>query len=247
MANAAADLEECDDDGDGIFAFNFVETQTEVLGSQDPSNFTLSFHENLTDAEDNANPLVFLPKFYLQRNHFCKIENNVNRACLDTTSFNLTVFDTPPNDNGQKATILTDFDDDFRQSSNSLYNNLPLDTSQANNNTNALASPYYNANPFTFQILHVLRKAKTDCFDTTEFTVNVNPIPEALDANLFNDEDGVNDGLTSFNLAEANITLMEGKQNCKILLFFRCQNSLNVINASPFTNTTNPQIPAPRS
>ena len=267
MANAAADLEKCDDDGDGIFAFNFVETQTEVLGSQDPNNFTLSFHENLTDAEDNANPLsIPYQNSISSETIFVRIENNVNRACFDTTSFNLTVFDTPIansvatvqvcddlNDgddaNGQKATILTDFDATILGSQdNSLYNiTYHLTQAQANNNTNALASPYYNANPFTFQIFaRIENRLKTDCFDTTEFTVNVNPIPEALDANLIQcDEDGVNDGLTSFNLAEANDNLNGGVTNRTVKFypsFLDAQNSLNAINASPFTNTTNPQI-----
>ena len=81
MANAAADLEECDDDGDGIFTFNFVETQTEVLGSQDPNNFTLSFHENLTDAEDNANPLsIPYQNSISSETIFVRIENNINRT-----------------------------------------------------------------------------------------------------------------------------------------------------------------------
>jgi gliding motility-associated-like protein len=267
MANAAADLEECDDDGDGIFAFNFVETQTEVLGSQDPNNFTLSFHENLTDAEDNANPLsIPYQNSISSETIFVRIENNVNRTCFDTTSFNLTVFDTPIansvatvqvcddlNDgddaNGQKATILTDFDATILGSQdNSLYNiTYHLTQAEANNNTNALASPYYNANPFAFQIFaRIENRLKTDCFDTTEFTVNVNPIPEALDANLIQcDEDGVNDGLTSFNLAEANDNLNGGVTNRTVKFYSSlsdAQNSLNAINASPFANTTNPQI-----
>ena len=267
MANAAADLEECDDDGDGIFAFNFVETQTEVLGSQDPNNFTLSFHENLTDAEDNANPLsIPYQNSISSETIFVRIENNINRTCFDTTSFNLTVFDTPiansvatvqvcddlndGNDaNGQKATILTDFDATILGTQDiSLYNiTYHLTQAEANNNTNALASPYYNANPFTFQIFaRIENRLKTDCFDTTEFTVNVNPIPEAIDANLVQcDEDGVNDGLTSFNLSEANDNLNGGVTNRTVKFypsFLDAQNSLNAINASPFTNTTNPQI-----
>jgi gliding motility-associated-like protein len=267
MANAAADLEECDDDGDGIFAFNFVETQTEVLGSQDRNNFTLSFHENLTDAEDNANPLsIPYQNSISSETIFVRIENNINRTCFDTTSFNLTVFDTPiansvatvqvcddlndGNDaNGQKATILTDFDATILGTQDiSLYNiTYHLTQAEANNNTNALASPYYNANPFAFQIFaRIENRLKTDCFDTTEFTVNVNPIPEALDANLIQcDEDGVNDGLTSFNLAEANDNLNGGVTNRTVKFYSSlsdAQNSLNAINASPFANTTNPQI-----
>lgn len=118
---------------------------------------------------------------------------------------------------------------------------------EANSNINALASAYYNANPFTFQIFaRIENRLKTDCVDTTEFTVNVNPIPEALDANLIQcDEDGVNDGLTFFNLAEANDNLNGEVTNRTVKFypsFLDAQNSLNEINASPFTNTTNPQI-----
>ena len=266
-ANPAANLEECDDDGDGIVAFDFVETQTQVLGSQDPINFTLSFHASLSDAEDDSNPLSIPYQNTVSTEAiFVRIENNANRNCFDTTTFNLTVFDTPiansiatvevcddlndgDDTNGQKETILTDFDATILGSQdNSLFDiTYHLTQAEANSNINALASPYYNANPFTFQIFaRIENRLKTDCVDTTEFTVNVNPIPEALDANLIQcDEDGVNDGLTSFNLAEANDNLNGGVTNRTVKFypsFSDAQNSLNAINASPFTNTTNPQI-----
>ncbi len=103
-----------------------------------------------------------------------------------------------------------------------------------------------SSNPFNYQIfVRLQNNLKTDCFDTTEFTVNVYAIPQALNANLIQcDEDGTNDGLTTFNLSEANATLSGASPDRTIrfyLTFDNAENSTDEITAAGFTNTSNPQ------
>jgi len=58
VANTPADLELCDDDYDGFTQF-YLESQTAVvLGEQDPTQFTVSYHISLVDAETNSNTLI---------------------------------------------------------------------------------------------------------------------------------------------------------------------------------------------
>ena len=266
VANPVSDIDECDDDGDGVVTFNFTNEQTQVLGTQNPANFTVSYHSSLTDAQNNTTPLtVPYQNTNLSEEIFIRIENNNNTNCYDTTSFFLSVFDTPTantvttvdecddlNDgddtNGQKEIDLTAFDADVLNTQDATLFSVSYHLSQAeaDANTGGLSSPYYNTTAFTYQVFaRIENNLKTDCFDTTAFTVNINPIPIALNANLIQcDEDGVNDGLTVFNLDEANDALTNSVPNRSTKFYLSlndAQNSTGEITASPFTNTVNPQ------
>ncbi len=265
-ANLASDLEVCDDDEDGVVAFDFAETQTQILGGQDATNFNLTYHSSLNEAETNVNPLS-LPYQNTASSEtiFVRIENTANSSCFDTTAFQLTVFDSPvanavaefevcddlsdgDDANGQTEIMLTDFDSEVIGTQDPALFDVSYHESlaEAQTNTNPLSSPYYNSSPFNYQIfVRLQNNIKTDCFDTTEFTVNVYATPQALNANLIQcDEDGTNDGLTTFNLSEANAALSGANPDRTIkfyLTFDNAENSTDEITAADFTNTSNPQ------
>lgn len=267
IANSVIDLNECDEDGDGVVTFDFANEQIQVLGTQNPAQFSVSFFSTLTDAENKTAPLA-VP--YQNTNSteeiFVRIENNNNTNCYDTTSFNLSVFETPiansvatveecddlndgDDTNGQKEIDLTAFDSDVLNTQDATLFSVSYHLSQAeaDANTGALSSPYYNTTAFTYQVFaRIENNLKTDCYDTTEFTVDINPIPTALNTNLIQcDEDGINDGLTVFNLDEANDALTNSVPNRSTKFYLSlndAQNSTGEIVASPFTNTINPQI-----
>jgi len=266
-ANDAEDIFECDDNDNGVLFFDFADTQTQVLNNQNAADFSITFHSSLADAENNANAMN-LP--YQNTNTteeiFIRIENNNNANCFDTTSFNLTVFDTPTanavqtleecdnlddgnNANGQREININNFEGAILGAQdNTLFSvSYHLTQDDANNNDNPIISPYYNTTPFSYQIFaRIENNLKTECYDTTVFTVNINPIPVAFDTTLIQcDEDGVNDGFTIFNLDEANSALtndVSGLSTKFFLLESDAQNSTGEINAAPFTNTANPQI-----
>ena len=104
------------------------------------------------------------------------------------------------NANGQREINLNNFDGDVLGTQNNTLFSVSYHLTQgdANNNDNSITSPYYNTTPFSYQIFaRIENNLKTDCFDTTLFTVNINPIPFAFDTTLVQcDEDGVNDGFT---------------------------------------------------
>ena len=266
-ANDAGDIFECDDNDDGVLFFDFADAQTQVLNNQNATDFSITFHSSLEDAETNSNA-INLP--YQNTNSteeiFVRIENNNNTTCFDTTSFSLTVFDTPTanvvqtveecdnlddgnNANGQREINLNNFDGDVLGTQNNTLFSVSYHLTQgdANNNDNPITSPYYNTTPFSYQIFaRIENNLKADCFDTTLFTVNINPIPVAFDTTLVQcDEDGVNDGFTIFNLDEANSAVTNGVSGLSTKFFLLesdAQNSTGEISAAPFTNTANPQI-----
>ena len=261
------DLFVCDDNNDGVSSFTFQESGDDIINGQDTAVYSISYHLSLADAENNANA-INLP--YQNTNSteeiFVRIENNNNSNCFDTTSFNLTVFDTPTanavqtveecdnlddgnNANGQREIDLNNFDNAILGAQdNTLFSvSYHLTQDDANNNDNPISSPYYNTTPFSYQIFaRIENNLKTECYDTTVFTVNINPIPVAFDTTLIQcDEDGVNDGFTIFNLDEANSALTNGVSGLSTKFFLLesdAQNSTGEINAAPFTNTANPQI-----
>ncbi|MGC6525881.1 MAG: T9SS type B sorting domain-containing protein, partial [Flavobacteriaceae bacterium] len=261
------DLFICDDNDDGVISFTFQESGDDIINGQDTAVYSISYHLSLADAETNANA-INLP--YQNTNSteeiFVRIENNNNSNCFDTTSFNITVFDTPTanavqtveecdnlddgnNANGQRELNLNNFDNAILGAQdNTLFSvSYHLTQDDANNNDNPIISPYYNTTPFSYQIFaRIENNLKTDCYDTTVFTVNINPIPVAFDTTLIQcDEDGINDGFTIFNLDEANSAVTNGFSGLSTKFFLQesdAQNSTGEINAAPFTNTVNPQI-----
>ena len=266
IANFVTDINECDDDNDGILSFDFTVPQAQVFGAQLPTDFTVSYHLSQDDADANSAALS-LPYQNTDSTEeiFIRIENNANANCFDTTSFTLNVFDTPianivgtveecddlddgDDANGQKEIDLTAFDSDVLDTQDATFFSVSYHLTQddADSNTGALPSPYYNTTAFSYQVFtRIENNLKTDCFDTTEFTVNINPIPTASNTNLIQcDEDGVNDGLTVFNLDEANDALTNGVPNRSTKFYLTpvdAENSTASIDAAPFTNTTNPQ------
>lgn len=266
-ANPVDDLLECDDDNDGIFSFDFFDTQNQLMGTQDPTAFTVTYHANLTDAENGDNPLT-IPYQNSASNEeiFIRIENNTNTNCFDTTSFNLTVFDTPlantvdtvevcdtlddgDDTNGQIELALTDFDAIILGTQDNTLFDISYHLSQddADSNANPITSPYFNTTPFSYQVfVRIENNLNSNCYDTSNFTVNINPVPIALNTTLIQcDEDGINDGLTTFNLSEANAELTNGVAGVStkfFLSFSDAENSDGEIAAFPFTNTQNPQI-----
>lgn len=94
-ANNIQDLETCDDDYDLFANFNLGVQTSVVLGTQNPSNFTVSYHNSQSDADNNENALANLNVFSEDgTTYFIRIENNTT-GCYNTTNFNTIVHRKP--------------------------------------------------------------------------------------------------------------------------------------------------------
>ncbi|GAA3781963.1 hypothetical protein GCM10022271_12800 [Corallibacter vietnamensis] len=85
----------CDDDDDGIGSFNLTTMNGDILGSQNPSDFTLTYHETLADAEAEpaVNPITGSDLTNYQSGNttiYVRLENN-NTQCVTVGEFNLVV------------------------------------------------------------------------------------------------------------------------------------------------------------
>ena len=96
VANGPLVAEVCDDEiSDGVYAFDLSVFDTEILGSQDPIEFSVSYFQTLVDADTNSNPL---PIFYTNTTNpetiFTRITEN-SSSNFDTTQVTLSVNPSP--------------------------------------------------------------------------------------------------------------------------------------------------------
>lgn len=94
-ANNIQDLETCDDDYDLFANFNLDVQTSVVLGTQNPSSFTVNYYTSQSDADNNENALTDLNVFSEDgTTYFIRIENNTT-GCYNTTNFNTIVHRKP--------------------------------------------------------------------------------------------------------------------------------------------------------
>jgi gliding motility-associated-like protein len=85
-ANIPPDLENCDDDFDGIAIFDLTVQDAFVLGAQDPSNLSISYHGTFSDAENGTGELGDFHESENGEVIFVRIEN-LSTGCVNVTDF----------------------------------------------------------------------------------------------------------------------------------------------------------------
>ena len=265
VANPLTNITSCDDNNDNVFLYDFTIKNTEVLGLQDASMFSVSYFTTIDDANSNDNEITF--PFQNTENPqeiFVRVNNNENANCFDVNSFTLTVFNTPIVSRLENV-ILCDTEGDITDgiiTTNLLSLNTDVlgpsqnladytityhrSLNDANNVINPLPNNYINS-PFTDQVfVRIVNNNNTDCVTVDSFTITINLIPEANDASIFQcDEDGVPDGLTTYNVNQLNDDVSGSNPNSNVtyyLNFADATSQTNAINAESFNNTTNPQF-----
>jgi len=109
IANNVPDLEKCDDDYNFEQIFDLSQQTSIVLGGQPTNQFTVSYHESITDANNAENKIENLNYTAIDGQEiFIRIENNTT-FCFSTTSFFITVNRKPVVDIPQQVICLDNF------------------------------------------------------------------------------------------------------------------------------------------
>ena len=206
IANFVADLEVCDDNADGSARNGFsqsidLESQTAgILGTQDPTIHTITYHRSLADAQNGNNPLVspYSNSTPNRETIYVRVLNN-NSLCVNGISNFDVIINPEPTFEPPTNLAYCDNDDDG-DDTNSIIQNIDLDskiseilgTSQSPNDftvtfhasqvnaTNGISpifSPYTNTNS-TERIFVRIENKRTGCInDDAFFDVIVNPLP----------------------------------------------------------------------
>ncbi|OAB81633.1 T9SS type B sorting domain-containing protein [Cochleicola gelatinilyticus] len=191
----------CDDDADGEALFDLTVNEAQIYGSQDPANFTLTYHTSLADAQ-NGNAPIGNPESYTNMGNPQTIWVRLTdvaaaTGCSRVGSFEISVSQGPnltaptpyvlcddlgaPNDGQTTFNLILKNDEITGGGQPNLvvqYFETPED---AQNNTNAItpADTYINemGNPHVLYIR--VEDAITGCVETDlTLTLVVNPNPE---------------------------------------------------------------------
>ncbi len=235
IANPLQDQFICDTNNDGMWDFDLVTLNTTVLGTQAAADFTISYHINQDDADNDANPLTspYTNQIAYQLEQlFVRIESNVNPNCFKATSFEIDVFDMPTSPalifeqcddtmdgddtNGFVVFDLSTINTQVLGTQNAAQFSITyhLNLADANSNSSPLAIPYSNITANNQQVfIRIENIDNTNCFATSTLNLVVNPLPTITPIVELKQCDDDTDGLSLFNLNEANVLISNNSAN----------------------------------
>lgn len=248
---------------DGITEFDLTPNRDVIRGSQ--TDVTITYHTSESDANIGINAI---PDRYTNTSNqqiiHARITNNIT-DCFDITQFRLSVESGPNFTSPTPYTICDDLSDGdatngrntFTLSSKNdeILNGLnPSDVTVTYHNTLAgaeqndvstlLPDSYYNTTAFNEEIYFRIEDiSNPDCASTSSLVLMVNVLPQRIDHTILQcDEDGVSDGLTIFNLNEANTTLTNNVDNLSTTFYSDPARTDEIIAPDNYPNISNPQL-----
>lgn len=230
VINQLDDITVCDtdftsDSMDGFTTFNLNDLVDGILGSQDDNLFTVSFHLNQDDADNNANsvPNNFTNTTANNQNLFVRLENNNNNDCYTTGSFEITVNNAPE---ANDTTIIqcdedgipegfTTFDlnqvfDDITGGAANRTINFYVSLSDLENDEDEINADAFD-NYFNPHIIYALvTDTQTSCTNIAEITLEASTTASNNTFIEVCDDDGTEDGLYNFNLNDTLDAVLSG-------------------------------------
>ncbi|AXG75100.1 hypothetical protein DVK85_13015 [Flavobacterium arcticum] len=264
IANTALTLTECDPDNNGVTTFNLTDNNNDILGAQNPTGYDVRYFETQEDAD--ANTAAINAASYTNTSNpqtlYVRVQNRNNTSCYDTTSFEINVTNTPAfNDSSYSiCDDATDGDDTNGQATFNLAEVTAALVQDTDNFTTVYYTTQANAEAETAplpqslynttaneQIIYarVVNNTFAECFAIEPITLIVNPLPSIINnVALIQCDLGINpDGITQFNLEEANNFFTAGDTNLVVTYYVNDANATADTNniTGAYTNTENPQ------
>ena len=230
-AFTADDIITCDDSSDdGIENFDLALQNSAILGSQDPADFTITYHESQSDAQQGVNSL---DTNYTNSNNpqeiFARVEHNdaigSNSGCYSISSFNIEVIGAIPAPVSPVEYVICDPSNtgnteifDLSSQNEIILENqnienfeitYHLNEEDALNGNNPLDELYENiSNPQTIYA-RVENTDAYECYGITNFDLVICQIPQGISPN----NDGYNDSfeLRGYNVKSLKIFNRYGK------------------------------------
>ncbi|MFI1770866.1 T9SS type A sorting domain-containing protein [Thalassobellus citreus] len=214
LSNKPSDISLCDDDSDGVMSFDLTLQNTEILGSKNPDNFSVSYYLTLNDAENNTNQLPTNYNASGVTTIYVRTEENITGS-YDTTSFEINVLSAPSinqptplevcdsdvTPDGYTVMDLTEKDDEITGGDSNLNVTYHYNSTDAGTGNNPIPTPYINANTPTEIVYVRVINSQTGCVSTTTLKVIIHTmgIIDIGDFALCDTNNDVNDTL-GFNL-----------------------------------------------
>lgn len=243
----------CDDvSNDGFEVFDLNTRGNDIVNNLSPGNYNFNFYENITDAQNENNPIALtFTNTTNPQTVFLRI-NDLDSGCQGISSFDLVVNPIPDamdfnlticaeNTNGSAQVDLNNFNN---QVTTSTGNNITYhsNTADADANLSPLPISYTTiANPDI--IIARITDPVTGCFETSSVTIDINILPvlsstmEEIDAC---DADG--DGFATFDMTSVESEFTMGLANFTVTYHTTEMDAVSGMNPIPnptaFNNTT---------
>ena len=262
-ATVPSNLEFCDADADGFGVFNLTDADAEITGTL--SNLAISYHETLSDAENNLFPIIgdYNNIVQYQQTIYVRVEDTtISTDCFTYLELLIVVNDVPQIETEPSALEVCDNDTDgfglfdLSLANEEILNGLdPLDfevtyyetLDNANAETNPIATPlaYTNVSPFTQDIYVRVENIATECYNTTALTLIVNELPVLIQPDPLElcDDNNTGDEVEEFTLEDSLAQVLNGQTGISIT-FHETQEDADNADApifSPYTNIVNAQ------
>ena len=201
-AQEVGDLELCDnlDDGDGfngiVQTFNLEAQTPTILGTQDPANFTVSYHTSADDALSGANPIVSTTNYENTTPNlqtiYVRVTNNNSGCFTAQTSFDLIVNPLPVANFVEDLEICDDNSDGSAQNGFSQSFDLELQT----------ATILGTQDPLQFGVSYhaSLADAQAGVFPLGSPFSNSEPFSQTIYVRVYNDATGCANGISNFDV-----------------------------------------------
>ncbi|CAM3498171.1 T9SS type B sorting domain-containing protein [Flavobacterium gelidilacus] len=106
IANQPQNLHICDAGNDATETFDLSQQTSIVLGSQNPAEFAVTYHNSQQDANNDSNPLLTnYTSNQLVKTIYVRIENILSANCFSTSTFQLIIHPNPILNINQSYTI----------------------------------------------------------------------------------------------------------------------------------------------
>ena len=194
VSNPVSNIEVCDDDTDGDDTNGFIqsidlESQTStILGTQNPSDFTVTYHESSAEANLGTNPLSspFTNTSINQQTVYVRVTNNTSGCFVDRASFDVIINPLPTitaNVELKQCDDDTDGFSDFNlnEAATDISTNFANETfmfyptlNDAENDTNQITNPTTFTNrTVTTDIIWARAITLENCYRISEVTLTV--------------------------------------------------------------------------
>ncbi|MFP4846545.1 T9SS type B sorting domain-containing protein [Winogradskyella sp. PE311] len=252
-------FEICDDDTDGddqngFTTFNFDEKTIEITNGIAGANYSISYYLNQADAETGTNPLPtdYTNTVATPTEIFTRIED-LDSGCVAFRSFDIVVAAKPiAND-----VSLVQCDEDGIPEGFTIFNITEAFDAITGGNVNTSITYYLaqidaeneqneidpNAfeNFFNPQIIYTrVTNTSTGCINFSEISLEVSTTASNDASILLCDDDGTEDGFTTFNLNDTNNIVLAGAPAGLTLQYYETYNDALIENnplGNTFTNT----------
>lgn len=247
------DLVLCDDmSNDGFETFDLNTRGNEIVNNLPSANYNFNFYENITDAQNETNPIAAsFTNTVNPQTVFIRI-NNLDSGCQGIAPFDLVVNPIPDAIDfnftlcatGTSGAGELDLNTLNSQVTSSTGNSISYhsNNTDATANLNPLVSPYTTvANPDV--IIARITDPATGCFGTSEVTVNItNPPVLSSSLELIDACDADGDGFATFDITSVASEFTTGLSNFTVtyhLSAIDADTGMNpILNPSAFNNTT---------